>query len=182
MRPIHPKKRLKAFQMRVEGFTLAEIARKTGIGYATLKRLENGYTDRKNIRHAGWKARLEQARAECAKAEIESGFALREERIKAFKRLFVQVLERCEKGARNVNIKTANDFKAIHSELRGLNRALDELTAAATPEAEKKPRGEVTLEDIQGHFKRARAVEPDDIEMPEAPEDVPPEIEGEDEE
>ena len=57
----YPQKREKAFRLRLERKTIAEISREVGVSERTVSRWENGWVDAKGRKNAGWKAELEKA-------------------------------------------------------------------------------------------------------------------------
>ena len=165
---VHPMKRKKAFRLRVEGYNIAEVARECHIAVETVRRLENGYVDQRGIRHPGWREELERMKREQQRAELECGLALKEERIKAFKRLAEQAVAKIQTQFPNIVMKSPADFKALVSEVRELCKLLaDELgqrRANDTPAVSIK--ADVTLEQVRSAFDESREVAIDDVTPP----------------
>jgi len=117
-------KKKKAFRMRLENKPIVEVVRECHIARRTLQKLENGWTDARGVYRPGWKDDIDRLRREDELAELESGFALKEERIKAYERLAKQAVELIEKQFPNIKMKNASDAKALMSEVRELGRLI----------------------------------------------------------
>jgi transcriptional regulator with XRE-family HTH domain len=181
---IHPAKKKKAFRLRLEGLTMAEVARQCGISSTTIQKLENGWTDEKGVRHPGWKDDIERLRREDEQAERESGLALKEERIKAYERLAKQAIDLIEKQFPNIKMKNASDAKALISEVRELGRLI------SIEKGEYRPgkvsltavKADITVAELERRYEEAQAREVEEIEPPReahydgpAPDDEKPE-------
>ena len=167
MRKIHPKKRQKAFRMRVEGHSIMDIARECHLDQQTVRRLEDGYIDKRGVRHRGWKEELEKLQAEQRRAELECGLALREERIKTYRELAEQAAEKIRTQFPNVVMKNPSDYKSIMSEFRELCRLLgQEVGAKPEGEAPSGVRTDLTREDVEEAYAAAQEVELDEVTPP----------------
>ena len=116
--PLAKKKR--AFRMRVEGCSMAEISRTVGIHRRTLRLMEIGWTDARGVRHKGWAADVERHREEIARAELECGLELKRVRVRTYERLARRALRAIERGFPNLTLESARDAKAVLSEIREL--------------------------------------------------------------
>jgi len=179
---IHPAKKKKAFRLRLQGLTMAEVARQCQISSTTIQKLENGWTDQKGVRHPGWKDDIDRLRREDELAERESGFALKEERIKAYERLAQQAIELIEKQFPNIKMKNASDAKALLSEVRELGRLISiergEYRPGGTPVVAVK--ADITMGELRERYEDARAVKVIEAEPPKEAQYIDPDsAEGE---
>ena len=168
MKPIHPMKRKKAFRMRVEGHTIADVARECHLAKDTVQRLENGYVDRRGVRRPGWKEELERLKHEQDRAEFDCAAELREERLKAFRRLATMAIEKIETQFPNIVMKSTTDYKALCSEARELHRILRE--ESGNGKSDDAPsisiKADVTFEQAKEAFDASRQVDVDDVTPP----------------
>jgi hypothetical protein len=160
------KKMEQAFSLRLQGKSFAEIARTLHMAPRTLRKLEHGWVDKKGVHHPGWRADLERVRGGERKAEVECGLALREERVKAFKRLAQLAIEKVEAQFSAIAIETVADWKMLASEIRELIGLLAEEVdgrrgagKAVRSGWATSPRTHITLEDIQEAYEESRARE-----------------------
>jgi len=167
MRTVHPKKRQKAFRMRVEGHSIAEVARECHLDPQTVKRLEDGYIDRRGVRHRGWKEELEKLRAEQERSELECGLALKEERIKVYKQLAEEAAQKIRSQFPGIVMKNPSDYKSLMSEFRELCRLLGQ-EVGARPEGEARGgvKTDVALEEIEEAYAESEEAEDDEVTPP----------------
>jgi len=167
MRKIHPKKRQKAFRMRVEGHNIAEIARECHLDKETIQRLENGYIDKRGVRHRGWKEELEKLQAEQERSELECGLALKEERIKVYKQLAEEAAQKIRSQFPGIVMKNPSDYKSLMSEFRELCRLLGQ-EVGARPEGQARAgvRTDIALEDVEDAYAESEEAEDDEVTPP----------------
>ena len=182
MAGVHPQKRKKAFRLRLEHKSMAQVARECGLSQPMVRKLENGWIDRKGVKHPGWKEELERLWKEEEHAELESGLALKKERVKAYERLARQAIDLVEKQFPTIKMKNAADAKALLSEIRELCRLI------SIEKGEYRPGGgtvvavktDVTLTELQERYAAAQRVEVEEIPPPEraSSDNAPPALEG----
>ena len=197
MARLDPKKRKRAFRLRLQHKTVAAVARELKMAPNTLRKLERGWVDGKGVRHRGWRDELRRLWEEEEKKEaLECGIALKEKRIKAYDRLARQAVEVIEKSFPNIVAKNASDIKALLSEVRELCRLtsieLGQYRPGGGPVV--AVRTDITLAEMQERYRAAQAIEadvippprsgtlisdiPEENELEDAPDEVGP-IEGE---
>ena len=154
------KKKLRALKLRLQRKSLAEIARTLHMAPATLRKLESGWVDKQGVRHRGWRHEVEKRWDEDEKAEIERGLALKEERVKALKRLTLQAIDKVESQFPAVTMASPSDWKTLVSDIRELIRLLsDEISSRRGGGKTVATRAQITLEEVQEAYEGARAVE-----------------------
>lgn len=163
---LDPKKREEAYSLRLQGKSFAEIARTLHMSPKTVRRLEYGWVDKKGVRHPGWQEDVERHWDERRKAETECGLALKEERIKAFKRLAQLAIDKVEAGFPAITVESVADWKMLVSEIRELVGLIsDEVDGGrrsgktARSGWATSPRRHITLEEIQEAYEECRAAE-----------------------
>ena len=169
MAGVHPQKRMKAFRLRLEHKSMAEVARECGLSQPMVRKLEQGYIDRKGVKHSGWKDELERLWKEEERAELDSGLALKKERVKAYERLARQAIEIVEKQFPTIKMKNAADAKALLSEIRELCRLI------AIEKGEYRPGGgsvvavkaDLMLTELHERYVAAQRLEVEEIPPPE---------------
>jgi len=168
MPKLDPKKKKKAFRMRLQRVSMMEIARTVGMSMTTLHNLEHGRTDKKGVRHRGWREELERMWAEEEKAELESGLALKSERVKAYKELADQAIKIVKEQFPNITMKSAADAKALLSEIRELNRLIAIETGQYRPGGGTAVavRTDITINELEERYEAAQAVVVDEITPP----------------
>ena len=82
MPSISAAKRKKAFRLRLKHLPLDQVASESALSIRTVRKLENGWTDRKGVKHPGWRQKLDELWKEEERAELECGHALKKERVK----------------------------------------------------------------------------------------------------
>jgi DNA-binding XRE family transcriptional regulator len=155
----YPQKREKAFRLRLERKTIAEISREVGVSERTVSRWENGWVDAKGRKTAGWKPQLEKAWRELAETELQYGLMLKEERLKTYEELARLAVAKIKEMFPHIRAKTAADAKALLSEVRELMRLI------AEEKGEYKPRPhtlvavktDITLNEISERYRNAHA-------------------------
>jgi DNA-binding XRE family transcriptional regulator len=155
----YPQKREKAFRLRLERKTIAEISREVGVSDKTLSRWEKGWVDAAGRRHSGWKPELEKAWRELAESELQYGLMLKEERLKTYEELARLAVAKIKEMFPSIRAKTAADAKALLSEVRELLRLI------AEEKGDYKPRPhtvvavktDVTLNEISERYRNAHA-------------------------
>jgi len=145
--------------LRVEQKSFSEIGRALNVSPKTISRWENGWTDKKGRKHAGWLSRLEQTWQEIAKADLGQTLMLRNERLKTCEELARMILNRVKGLIPSVKVKTAKDVKALLSEARELLR----LIAHERGESMKAPhtlvavKADISLDELQERYAAAKA-------------------------
>jgi DNA anti-recombination protein RmuC len=120
----HHKKREKAFRLRLERTSLANIAKELKISTNTVSKWENGWTDKSGRRHKGWKEELERLWQEQEEQALQSGLMLKKERLKTYDKLARMVIEKIEDQFPEIVAKSSADVKALLSEVRELCRLI----------------------------------------------------------
>lgn len=173
MPALDPKKKKKAFKLRLQRKSFAEISRTLHMAPATIRKLECGWVDKKGVRHRGWREDVERLWDEERKEELECGLALKEERVKALKRLAQQAIDKVETQFPAITMASPSDWKTLVSEIRELISMLsDEVGSRRGAGRIVTTRTQITLEEIQEAYEEARAVEaevagPDKLPAPE---------------
>lgn len=155
----YPQKREKAFRLRLERKTIAEISREVGVSERTVSRWENGWVDARGRKTPGWKPELEKAWRELADTELQYGLMLKEERLKTYEELARLAVAKIKEMFPHIRAKTAADAKALMSEVRELMRLI------AEEKGEYKPRPhtlvavktDITLNEISERYRNAHA-------------------------
>ena len=155
----YPQKREKAFRLRLERKTIAEISREVGVSERTVSRWENGWVDAKGRKTTGWKPELEKAWRKLADAELQYGLMLKEERLKTYEELARLAVAKIKEMFPSIRAKTAADAKALMSEVRELMRLI------AEEKGDYKPRPhtlvavktDITLNEISERYRNAHA-------------------------
>ncbi len=159
MRKGYAKKREKAFRLRLERKTFAEISREVGVSDKTLSRWEHGWLDAGGRKHPGWKPELEKAWRELSETELQYGLMLKEERLKTYEELARLAVAKIKEMFPSIRAKTASDAKALMSEVRELMRLI------AEEQGDYKPRPhtliavktDITLNEISERYRNAHA-------------------------
>ena len=166
MPTLDPKKKKQAFKLRLQRKSFAEISRTLHMAPATIRKLEYGWVDKKGVRHPGWREKIEKHWDEDEKAELECGLALKEERVKALKRMAQQAIDMVEDQFPAITMKSPSDWKTLVSEIRELVRLLSDEMGSRRGAGRTAPSGrgvttrmQITLEEIQEAYEEARAVE-----------------------
>ena len=168
MPSLDPKKRKQAFKLRLQKKSFAEIARTLHMSDNTVRNLEVGWIDRKGVRHRGWREELERLWKAQEKTELMGGLAVREERIKVYRRLAEQAVEKIERQFPNIQMEKPSDYKAIMSELRELCRLMSaELGAGEMAGRSAGARDDVSDDDLRRAFQETRPGASPEIEPPE---------------
>lgn len=155
----YPQKREKAFRLRLERKTIAEISRDVGLSERTVSRWENGWVDARGRKTPGWKPELEKAWRELAETELQYGLMLKEERLKTYEELARLAVAKIKEMFPHIRAKTAADAKALMSEVRELMRLI------AEEKGDYKPRPhtlvavktDITLNEISERYRNAHA-------------------------
>jgi len=155
----YPQKREKAFKLRLERKTLAEISREVGVSAKTLSRWENGWTDAKGNKRPGWKPELEKAWREITESELGYGLMLKEERLKTYEELARMAVAKIKEMFPNIQGKTAADVKALLSEVRELCRLIAEEKGEFKPNPQTvvAVKTDITLNEIAERYVNAHA-------------------------
>lgn len=168
MAKVPAAKKRKAFRLRLEGVPITKVARECKLAPQTVRRLENGYTDKMGVRRPGWREELEKLWQEQERAELESGLALKQERIKTYERLARQAVNLIEKQFPKITMKTCSDAKALLSEVRELCRLISiergEYRSKGDPHVGVKV--DISPEELRERYLAAQAIEVDEIEPP----------------
>jgi DNA-binding XRE family transcriptional regulator len=155
----YPQKREKAFRLRLERKTIAEISREVGVSERTVSRWENGCVDAKGRKTPGWKPELEKAWRELSETELHYGLMLKEERLKTYEELARLAVAKIKEMFPGIRAKTAADAKALMSEVRELMRLI------AEEKGDYKPRPhtliavktDITLNEVSERYRNAHA-------------------------
>jgi len=124
MAGIHPKKRDKAFRLRLQHKSFREIATETGVCERTISRWENGWIDARGRKYPGWKGELERVFRENAGQELQYGLLVKEERIRTYEELARLAVAKVKEIFPHIRGKSAMDAKALLSEIRELCRLI----------------------------------------------------------
>lgn len=175
MAKVPAAKKRKAFRLRLEGMPITRVARECKLAPQTVRRLENGYTDKMGVRRPGWREELEKLWHEQERAELESGLALKKERIKTYERLASEAVGLIEKQFPKITMKSCSDAKALLSEVRELCRLI------SIERGEYRPKGgaqvgvkvDISPEELRERYLAAQAVEVVEVEPPQEAHMVP---------
>jgi hypothetical protein len=153
------KKREKAFRLRLERKTFAEISREVGVSEKTLSRWEHGSVDAAGRKHPGWKPELEKAWRELSQTELQYGLMLKEERLKTYEELAQLTVAKVKEMFPNIRAKTASDAKALLSEIRELMRLIAEEKGEFRPGPRTlvAVKADITLNEISERYRSANA-------------------------
>lgn len=164
MPTLDPKKRKQAYRLRLQRTSIAEISRRLHMAPATIRKLEHGWVDKKGVRHRGWREEIERLWEEDHKDELTCGLALREERVRALKRLAQQAIEKIEDQLPAITMKTPTDWKTLVSEIRELIRMLSEEVGHKRGGVKTTTlRTEITLEEVREAYAEAHVVDAEDV-------------------
>lgn len=156
----YPKKKERAFRMRVERYSMAAVAKKLKISKETVSRWENGYIDSKGRRYRGWKEKLEQVRTEQEEEELNCGLMLKKERLKTYDKLARMAIEKIEKQFPGIKAKTPADAKALMSEVRELCRLISkekgEFPSSGGNQTLIAVKNDITLSELQERYRNAQ--------------------------
>jgi DNA-binding XRE family transcriptional regulator len=154
----HPKKREKAFRLRLEKMSLANIARDIHVSVNTVSKWENGWVAKNGRRYKGWKEELERLWQEQEDQALQSGLMLKNERLKAYDKLARMVIEKIETEFPEINAKTPADVKALMSEVRELCRliAIEKGEYAPGGQSIVAVKTDISLSELQERFNNAR--------------------------
>ena len=165
MPTLDPKKRKQAYRLRLQRISIAEVSRRLHMAPATIRKLEHGWVDKKGVRHRGWGEEIERLWDEDRKSEIESGLAIREEQVKALKRLAQQAIDKIEDQFPAITMKTPTDWKTMVSEIRELIRMLSEEVGRKHGGVKTTTlRTEITLEEVREAYAEAHVVDAEDVQ------------------
>jgi len=165
MPTLDPKKSKQAYRLRLQRISIAEISRRLHMAPATIRKLEHGWVDKKGVRHRGWREEIERRWDSENRDEIESGLALREEQVKALKRLAQQAIDKIEDQFPAITMKTPTDWKTLVSEIRELIRMLSEEVGRKRGGVRTTTlRSEITLEEVREAYAEAHVVDADDVQ------------------
>jgi transposase-like protein len=155
----YAKKREKAFRLRLERKTFAEISRAVGVSDKTLSRWERGWTDAKGRKHPGWQPELDKAWRELAESELQYGLMLKEERLKTYEELARLAVAKIKEMFPNIRAKTAADAKALLSEVRELMRLIAEEKGEykPAPHTMVAVKTDITLNEVSERYRNAHA-------------------------
>lgn len=149
----------KALRMRMEGKSISAIARKLKVGRLTVSKWEKGWTDKKGVRHKGWKTELERAWKEKEEDELKFGLLLKEERLKTYDKLARLAVKKIQEQFPKIMAKTPADIKALLSEFRELCKLIaiekGEYSVSGTPVVEVKT--DITLAELQERYRKAHS-------------------------
>lgn len=154
----HPKKREKAFRLRLERKSLANIARELHISVGTVSKWENGWLAKNGRRHTGWKEDLERLWQEEETLSLQSGLMLKKERLQTYDKLARMVIEKIEIQFPEITAKTAADVKALLSEVRELCRliAIEKGEYPSGNQTVVAVKNDISLSELQERFKNAK--------------------------
>jgi len=165
MPTLDPKKRKQAFRLRLQRISIAEVSRRLHMAPATIRKLERGWVDKKGVRHRGWREEIERLWDEDRKTELECGLALREEQVKALKRLAQQAIDKVEKQFPGITMETPTDWKTLVSEIRELIRMLSEEVGRRRGGVKTATlRTEITLEEVREAYAEAHVIDAEDVQ------------------
>ena len=155
----YPKKREKAFRLRLERKTIAEISREVGVSERTVSRWENGWVDAKGRKTTGWKPELEKAWRELSETQLQYGLMLKEERLKTYEELARLTVAKLKEMFPSIRAKTASDAKALMSEVRELMRLIAEEKGdyKSRPHTLVAVKTDITLNEVSERYRNAHA-------------------------
>lgn len=153
----HHKKREKAFRLRLERASLANIARELRISVNTVSKWENGWTDKSGRRHKGWKEELERLWQEEEEKALQTGLMLKKERLRTYDKLARMVIEKIEDQFPEIVAKSSSDVKALLSEVRELMRLIAEEKGEwrSSPQTLVAVKTDITLNDLSERYRAA---------------------------
>lgn len=159
MRKGYARKREKAFRLRLQRKTFAEICREVGVSDKTLSKWERGWIDAKGRKHPGWQAELEKSWRELSESELQYGLMLKEERLKTYEGLACLAVAKIKEMFPNIRAKTASDAKALLSEVRELCRLIAEEKGDFKPSSNTlvAVKTDITLNEISERYKDVHA-------------------------
>ena len=162
------KLRERAFVMRVERKSFADISRALEVSPKTISRWEQGWTTASGRSHTGWKPRLEQSWKELAEAELKYGLMVKEERIKAYEELARMAINRVKEMFPTIKAKTAVDAKALLSEIRELLRliAKEKGELGSAPSTVVAVQTDISLGELQARYTAAKVIEAKEVPSP----------------
>jgi len=169
----YAQKREKAFRLRLERKTLAEIAHEVGVSTKTLSRWENGWIDAKGNKRPGWKPELEKGWREITESELGYGLMLKEERLKTYEELARMAVAKIKEMFPGITGKTPADVKALLSEVRELCKLIAEERGEFKPNPQTvvAVKTDITLNEIAERYVNANA---DDEQTDPEPGGTPP--------
>ena len=164
-------KKQKAYLLRLGRKPFAVVGRECHMSTKTIQLLENGWTDKAGVFHAGWKDDLERRWQEDNLGEHERGLVLKKKRIEAYERLARQAIELVEKQFPSIKIKSASDAKALLSEIRELCRLISIERGDYRPNNGPTiaVKADITMNELKGRYEAAKRVEVEDIPLPRKP-------------
>lgn len=154
----HHMKREKAFRLRLEKKSLANIAKELHIAVTTVSKWENGWVAKNGRRHKGWKEELERLWQEQEEQSLQSGLMLKTERLKTYDKLARMVIEKIETQFPEITAKTSADMKALLSEIRELCRliAIEKGEYPSGNQTVVAVKTDISLSELQERFKNAK--------------------------
>jgi hypothetical protein len=154
----HHKKREKAFRLRLERMSLANIARELRISTNTVSKWENGWTDKSGRRHKGWKEELERLWQEEEEKALQTGLMLKKERLQTYDKLARMVIEKIESQFPEIVAKSSADVKALLSEVRELCRliAIEKGEYPSGNQTVVAVKTDISLSELQERYKNAQ--------------------------
>jgi len=154
----HHKKREKAFRLRLERMSLANIARELSISVNTVSKWENGWTDKRGRRHKGWKEELERLWQEEEEKVLQTGLMLKKERLETYDKLARMVIEKIETQFPEITAKTPADVKALLSEVRELCRLIAIEKGEYSPGSQTivAVKTDISLSELQERYRNAQ--------------------------
>jgi len=152
-------KKQKAFQLRLEGHTMADVARHLKVSSKTVQRWEKGYIDTKGRRYKGWKEELQRLWDKQNEAELKHGLMLKTERLKTYQELANMAIEKVKKDFPNIQAKTPADVKALTSEIRELCKLisieLGEYPTSGGNQTLVAVKTDISLSELQRRYNKA---------------------------
>jgi len=161
MTKISPQTREKAFRLRLERRSFADISRELDVSPKTVSRWENGWIDGKGTRHSGWKADLEKAWREKSDADLEYGLILKEERLRTYEDLARMAVNKIKECFPNLKAKTPADAKALLSEVRELLKCIARERGELNPSPQTMVavKADININELAERYQAAQVVE-----------------------
>ena len=177
---VSAKTREKAFLMRMDRKSFAEISKEVGVSAKTISRWENGWIDGKGTKHPGWKPELEKAWREKGEAELQYGLILKEERLKTYEELARLAVNKLKECFPNIKAKTAADAKALLSEVRELLKCIAREKGELNPSPHTlvAVKADINITELAERYKAAQVVEAAVAKTEEVEEDDGNHLEG----
>jgi len=173
MARIPASKKRKAFRMRLDNRSIAEVSRECKISRKTIMKLERGWTDKKGVHHPGWLEKLEEMQQREEAEELAFAMQTKEQRIGVYEDLAGQFVKRIKERFPNMK---GPEAKAFASEIRELGRqiAIERGDAGPGRKASSSARKDITPAELRERYEDAQGVKVIEAQPPEEAQSVEP--------